>query len=105
MGIYPCRGCGALFISVNMTQEPHAPGCPLIQPCARCGHSNEKPEWRHDVGRRPRRVECVCAPRSETNVRDGRHVRTIIHSLLCPVTQEQGTIFEDKGDGPVGDSG
>ena len=31
MGVYPCRGCGALFISVNMTQEPHAPGCPVAE--------------------------------------------------------------------------
>lgn len=28
MGLYPCPHCGALFVSVNMTQEPHAPGCP-----------------------------------------------------------------------------
>ena len=35
MGVYPCKHCGALFISVNMTQEAHAPTCPLASP--RCG--------------------------------------------------------------------
>jgi hypothetical protein len=51
MGIYPCRGCGALFISVNMTQEPHAPTCPLIQPCARCGHPESAHEGHtHKIG-------------------------------------------------------
>ena len=61
----------------------------------------------NEVGRRPRLVECVCAPRSVTKVRDGRYVRTVIHATLCPVTQEQGTIFEDKDDGPTphGDGG
>lgn len=28
MGVYPCKHCGALFVSVNMTQQAHAVGCP-----------------------------------------------------------------------------
>ena len=55
--------------------------------------------------RRERRVTCHCAPRTETHVRDGRYVVTVIHSAACPVSEEQGTIFEDRDDGPVGDSG
>jgi DNA-directed RNA polymerase subunit RPC12/RpoP len=39
MGLYPCDECGALFISVTMTQEPHAPTCSHAGTCARCGHS------------------------------------------------------------------
>ena len=35
MGIYPCKECGALFISVNMTQEPHAATCSYGKRCAR----------------------------------------------------------------------
>jgi hypothetical protein len=30
MGVYPCKHCGARFISVNMTQEAHHPSCPYI---------------------------------------------------------------------------
>lgn len=30
MGVYPCPGCGALFVSVNMTQAPHAPDCAFL---------------------------------------------------------------------------
>ena len=56
-----------------------------------------------EVGRRPRRVTCFCSPSAETNVRGRRYVRTIIHSAACPVSEEQGTIFEDRDDGPVND--
>jgi hypothetical protein len=40
VGVYPCKHCGALFISVNMTQQVHAPDCPYA-PCATplCGHA------------------------------------------------------------------
>jgi hypothetical protein len=41
MGVYPCKHCGALFISVNMRSEPHRPGCPFsavsCEPCIVCG--------------------------------------------------------------------
>ncbi|MHB8387652.1 MAG: hypothetical protein ACYDDA_09090 [Acidiferrobacteraceae bacterium] len=39
MGIYPCKHCGALFVSVTMTQEEHALGCPYSKakyPCRYC---------------------------------------------------------------------
>ena len=48
MGVYPCKHCGALFVSVTMTQEEHALGCPYSErgrsaeaSCAvpGCGHS------------------------------------------------------------------
>ena len=29
MGVYPCPGCGAFFVSVTMSQAPHAPDCPF----------------------------------------------------------------------------
>ena len=62
------------------------------------------PGFKHVEARpqRERRVTCICAPRSETHVRDGRYVLTVIHSATCPVSEEQGTIFENKDDGPVG---
>lgn len=52
MGVYPCTSCGALFISVNMTQEPHGPTCPfnedtqtraasVVQECRRNGTGDE----------------------------------------------------------------
>jgi hypothetical protein len=41
MGVYPCKHCGALFVSVNMSQQPHAAGCPFspvtCEPCIVCG--------------------------------------------------------------------
>ena len=58
-----------------------------------------------EVGRRPRRVTCICAPKTESFVRNGRHVITVVHSGTCSVSEEQGTIFEDKDDGPVDDNG
>lgn len=48
-----------------------------------------------------RRVACLCAPGSTMSVRAGRHVRTVTHSLLCPVTQEHGIADEEFDDGPV----
>jgi hypothetical protein len=32
VGVYPCKHCGAPFVSVTMTQEPHAPDCPALAP-------------------------------------------------------------------------
>jgi|HubBroStandDraft_2_1064218.scaffolds.fasta_scaffold07824_4 hypothetical protein len=53
MGVYPCRGCGALFISVNMTQETHSPKCPYLE-CARCGHSQAAHDGHtHKIGTDP----------------------------------------------------
>ena len=49
--------------------------------------------------KRPRRVSCLCAPRGWCEVRDGRWVYVIEHSLMCPVTEEQGTIVEERDDG------
>lgn len=53
--------------------------------------------------RPPRMVHCLCLVPSTGSVRDGRHVRTRVHSLGCPVSLEQGTTEEELDDGPAYD--
>ncbi len=48
-----------------------------------------------------RRVECICAPNGTSSIRGGRHVYTVVHSLQCPVTAEQGRTDEEHDEGPA----
>jgi hypothetical protein len=48
-----------------------------------------------------RKVECICAPRSQCVKQGSRWIRLITHALSCPVTSEQGTTDEELDDGPA----